>query len=95
MTAPVAATTPSSAPGIMDAAAESADSDLIVERGEGFVKVRGMNVCPDGFPIKGNANSGIFHAPTDSSYARTVPEICFASEEIAIVNGFRAPGRRG
>jgi hypothetical protein len=95
MSGPVDTTTPSSAPGTMDIPSESAEGDLIVERGEGFVKVRGMSICPDGFPIKGNANSGIFHAPTDSSYARTIPEICFASEEIAVLNGFRAPGRRG
>ena len=79
----------------MGIAAAPASSDLITERGEGFVKVQGMSVCPDGFPIKGNANSGIFHAPTDASYARTIPEICFATEDIAAANGFRPPARRG
>jgi hypothetical protein len=76
-------------------ASETPSGDLIVERGEGFVRVRGMTVCPDGFPIKGNASSGIFHAPSDHSYQRTIPEICFASEDSAIANGFRAPSRRG
>ena len=79
----------------MGIAAAPASSDLITERGEGFVKVQGMSVCPDGFPIKGNANSGIFHSPTDSSYARTIPEICFATEDVAAANGFRPPARRG
>ena len=35
----------------------------IVEQGDGFVRVQGMSACPDGFPIKGNANSGIYHMP--------------------------------
>jgi hypothetical protein len=88
--------TMSSASGIVDATTPgSTGESLVIERGEGFVKVSGMSVCPDGFPIKGNANSGIFHAPSDSSYQRTIPEICFASEEVAIENGYRAPGRRG
>ena len=95
MAGPVEATTPSSAPGTMGDASEPTPGDLIVEQGDGFVRVQGMTVCPDGFPIKGNANSGIFHAPTDASYVRTVPEICFASEDVAIANGYRAPARRG
>lgn len=95
MSTPVEATSPSSAPGAMGAANEATTSGQIVEQGEGFVRVQGMATCPDGYPIKSNANSGIFHAPTDSSYARTSPEICFASEEVAIANGYRAPGRRG
>jgi len=74
---------------------EPTPGDLIVEQGEGFVRVQGMTVCPDGFPIKGNSNSGIFHSPTDSSYLRTIPEICFTSEDVAIANGYRAPARRG
>ena len=69
--------------------------ELIVERGDGFVRVTNMSVCPDGFPIKGNANSMIYHAPTDKTYAKTIPEICFASEDVAIANGFRAPKNRG
>jgi hypothetical protein len=95
MAGPVEATTPSSAPGTMGDTSEPTPGDLIVEQGDGFVRVQGMTVCPDGFPIKGNANSGIFHSPTDSSYVRTIPEICFTSEDVAIANGYRAPARRG
>lgn len=91
MSAPVEATTPSSAPGTM----ASAGAESIVEEGEGFVRVQGTNACPDAYPIKGNATSGIFHAPTDASYEQTIPEICFASEDVAIANGYRAAGRRG
>ena len=94
MARPVDTTTPSSAPGAMGADVDARpSSDLIVERGEGFVRVRGMSICPDGFPIKGAANSGVFHVPTDSSYQRTVPEICFATEDVAIINGYRPPAQ--
>jgi hypothetical protein len=95
MTTPVEATTPSSAPGTMGDTTEPSTSELIIERGDGFVRIQGMSDCPDGYPIKGNPNSGIFHAPTDSSYGRTMPEICFASEDVAIANGYRATERRG
>ena len=96
MNRPVDATTPSSAPGTMDVGETARlPSDAIVEQGEGFVRVQGMTVCPDGFPIKGNSKSGVFHAPTDSTYEKTIPEFCFASEEAAILNGYRAPVRRG
>jgi hypothetical protein len=77
------------------AGAEADSGELIVEQGEGFVRVKNMSVCPDGFPVKGDANSGIFHTVTDASYVKTVPEICFASEDIAVAKGFRAPKNRG
>ena len=53
----------SSAPGCQFVASQwvTAAAAPIVEQGDGFVRVQGMSVCPDGFPIKGNANSGIFH----------------------------------
>jgi hypothetical protein len=96
MTSPVDTTTPSSAPGTIPTTAEPMPAEQIVEHGEGFVRLAGaLRECPEGFPIKGNASSGIFHAPTDHAYQRTIPQICFASEDIAIANGFRAPARRG
>lgn len=45
--------------------------------------------CPDGFPIKGNASSHIYHVEGDASYGATIPEICFASEEAAQAAGYR------
>ena len=93
MTGVVDATTPSSSAGSVQGRA-GADS-LIVERGEGFVRVQGMSTCPDGFPIKGNTSSGTYHTPSDASYQHTIPEVCFASEEAAVANGYRAPSGRG
>jgi hypothetical protein len=50
----------------------------------------GQRECPPENPIKGNLPSRIFHLPDQPTYARTIPEICFASEEAAIAAGFRA-----
>jgi hypothetical protein len=46
--------------------------------------------CPDGFPIKANDNSGIYHLPGGRFYARTVPERCYARTEDAEADGYRA-----
>ena len=92
-TGTVDSTTPTSAASTFNDSA-TVPGELIVEQGDGFVRVQGMSTCPDGFPIKGNASSGIYHRPTDSSYQRTIPEVCFTTEESAIANGYRAPGQR-
>ena len=46
--------------------------------------------CPHGFPIKANANSGIFHVPGGRFYDRTVPERCYADRADAEADGYRA-----
>ena len=46
--------------------------------------------CPDGFPIKANNNSRIFHVPGGRFYDRTVPERCYAEAEAAVADGYRA-----
>jgi hypothetical protein len=58
---------------------------------QGAVRGDGNPTCPADFPIKGNANSRIYHRPADPSYAPTIPEFCFSSEEDAKKAGFRAP----
>lgn len=45
--------------------------------------------CPDGYPIKANANSGIFHVPGGRFYERTIPERCYADEASAEADGYR------
>jgi hypothetical protein len=50
-------------------------------------------VCPATHPIKGNAQSGIFHVPGGQSYDRTVPERCYASAADAEADGFRQAKR--
>ena len=49
--------------------------------------------CPASHPIKGNAQSKIFHVPEGASYSRTVPERCYASADAAEADGFR-PAKR-
>ncbi len=55
------------------------------------VRGDGTNVCPEAYPIKGNASSMIYHVPGRSTYDRTIPEFCFATIEAAEAVGFRAP----
>lgn len=45
--------------------------------------------CPDGYPIKANDNSGIYHVPSGRFYARTMPERCYATAEDAEADGYR------
>jgi large subunit ribosomal protein L4 len=46
---------------------------------------------PEGYPIKGNAGSKLYHVPGSSHYNRTVAEVWFASEEDAENAGFQLP----
>ncbi len=45
--------------------------------------------CPPDAPIKGNAQSGIYHVPSGSYYDKTRPERCFSSETEAQNAGYR------
>lgn len=46
---------------------------------------------PDGFPIKGNMDSMLYHVPGSSFYARAVAEVWFASPKAAETAGFQLP----
>jgi hypothetical protein len=46
--------------------------------------------CPTDFPIKGNADSLIYHTADSPYYVKTNAEICFESEEAATKHGYRA-----
>jgi large subunit ribosomal protein L17 len=46
---------------------------------------------PEGFPIKGNANSMLYHQPGTSHYDQTKAEVWFATAEDAEEAGFSAP----
>jgi large subunit ribosomal protein L17 len=47
--------------------------------------------APEGFPIKGNADSMLYHVPGSSHYGRTVAEVWFADEAAAEAAGFQLP----
>ena len=44
--------------------------------------------APEGYPIKANTHSGLYYTPDCDLYDDTVPEVWFASEELAQANGF-------
>ena len=46
---------------------------------------------PEGLPIKGNADSMLYHVPGSAYYDRTVAEVWFATEEDAETAGFSLP----
>jgi large subunit ribosomal protein L17 len=46
---------------------------------------------PEGFPIKGNANSMLFHDEESSHYGQTDPDVWFATAEDAEAAGFTRP----
>lgn len=47
---------------------------------------------PAGFPIKGNADSMLYHVPGSRFYKQTIAEVWFASEDAAEAAGFSKPG---
>lgn len=49
--------------------------------------------CPSWVPIKGNANSMIYHVPGGAYYSRTKPEECFSTEAAAKAAGYRKSQR--
>ena len=76
--------------GKKSAASEKAETEETTDLPSGAIEGTGEAECPDGFPIKGNASSNIYHLPGQSSYDKTIPEICFASEDDATAAGYRA-----
>jgi large subunit ribosomal protein L17 len=47
--------------------------------------------APEGFPVKGNEDSKLYHVPGSAHYDRTVAEVWFASPEAAEAAGFALP----
>ena len=46
---------------------------------------------PDGFPVKGNEDSKLYHVPGSAFYDRTVAEVWFATPDDAEAAGFSLP----
>ena len=49
---------------------------------------------PEGFPVKGNADSGKFHQPDGRWYENTVAEVWFADADAAVAAGFIEAGTK-
>lgn len=75
-----------------DAAAdEAAGDDAAAPYGPGSHAPLPDDEQPEGYPIKGNADSMLYHVPGGSHYGRTIAEVWFATEEDAERAGFAAP----
>lgn len=75
-----------------DAAAKPAEVAPAQAVPAGAVAGNGTAECPADYPVKGNAESMLYHTTASHSYGRTIPEFCFASTEAAAAAGFRAAG---
>lgn len=45
--------------------------------------------CPDGYPIRANEKSGIFHVPEGRFYTITKSERCYPNAQAALADGYR------
>jgi len=77
------------APGADEAAGDTAEESKYA----GSVVGNGTTEAPEGYPIKGNESSMIYHVPGGGSYDATIAEFYFATEEDAQAAGFRAARR--
>ena len=81
-----------------DYAAGDADSDGEANavdaspHGEGSHAPLDGDAMPEGYEIKGNAQSMLFHTPDSRYYKATKAEVWFDTEESAIAAGFSKPG---
>ncbi|WP_353650576.1 50S ribosomal protein L17 [Nakamurella sp. A5-74] len=77
-----------------EAPAEGAElsTDDSTTYGEGSHAVLAdVNEAPEGFPIKGNADSKLYHVPDSRFFSTTVAEVWFATPEAAEAAGFALP----
>ena len=84
---PLAAESEADAPVATFAAAVAVESEAAVDSARWVGPVDGR--CPDGYPVKANDNSGIFHVPGGRFYDRTVAERCYANADDALADGYR------
>lgn len=57
---------------------------------DGAVAGDGSITCAEGYPVKANPASGIYHLPGQVGYDRLAAGLCFASAELAEGAGYRA-----
>ncbi|MBM7845768.1 small subunit ribosomal protein S16 [Herpetosiphon giganteus] len=78
------------------AAAVAAPVKAAAEAGEfaGSVRPLANGSAPEGYAIKGNQNSMLYHVPGSRYYNSTVAELWFDTVESAEAAGFRAPGQK-
>ena len=75
--------------------AEDADEVEAIELPDGAVEAPEDGSVPDGYPIKGNANSMLYHEPSSRYYDVTIAEVFFDTPEHAEAAGYAAPSGEG
>jgi large subunit ribosomal protein L4 len=75
-----------------EAASEAAAVDHDGPFGKGSHGPLDDDAEPVGFPIKGNADSMLYHIPGSRFYKNTIAEAWFATEQAAEAAGFSKPG---
>jgi len=70
---------------------EASEVDEQAPYGEGSHAALDNGSMPDGYPIKGNENSKLYHVPDSPFYDRTDAEVWFADTEAAEAAGFERP----
>ncbi len=71
---------------IVAQAIAAADADSVPP---GAIRGDGGSICPPVYPIKGNAQTMLYHLPTNPTYAATIPELCFSNVEAAVAAGYQ------
>ena len=67
------------------------DTSGELQRASGAAAANVDDSQPEGYPIKGNADSMLYHVPGSSHYDRTIAEVWFDSAESAAAAGFQLP----
>ena len=89
--APKAAESKASPETAADVEVEESESDDEHPYGAGSHAAPEDGSEPEGFPVKGNADSMLYHTPGSEYYDRTVAEVWFKTEEDAEAAGFSKP----
>jgi large subunit ribosomal protein L17 len=72
--------------------AEATEAAAAVDLPEGAVAANEDGSAPEGYTVKGNADSGLYHEPDGQWYDQTVAEVWFKTAEDAEKAGFTKAG---
>ncbi|EWT03061.1 50S ribosomal protein L17 [Intrasporangium oryzae NRRL B-24470] len=72
--------------------AEKTEAAAAVELPAGAVAANEDGSAPEGYTVKGNADSGLYHEPDGQWYDQTIAEFWFKSAEDAEAAGFKKAG---
>lgn len=79
---------------LFDVQAEDKKAAVVGPYGPGSMAALADGSAPDGYPVKGNTQSMLFHTTDSPYYGRTKPEVWFRTEADAAAAGFTKYERR-